>query len=1215
MTTIPEEPNEDIDFMDFVNWDAAAASTGFDLPVVSESAADPFGFAPALPPGLSEDPGMDLAFGDVDGDDWSFWALQHYESTQMQQDADTATYLDPDVEGISAANQFSWETPEAPCTNCSHFGPSTNNLASDGGATFPANPWPTMGDRPETSIVHEDERAAIINSVPPAPPPPLATATVEVMPLSPRPQHPPKIGARFSRESVKVLKNWVGTHSHHPYPTDEERESLQKITGLNKTQITNWLANARRRGKIQPTRATSPHIGRVYAQAIDIPQRRGTPGLFENMNPLQRWANSPPENEPASVTAIARAVSASGSFSATSGSGRTSPNVWNLSDDGSSKSICNQSSASSWGTSHSSGGSFASAFSNQSRGSSIPSFVRSNRGRRRRRRAPLKQAEESLTQPLKTFQCTFCTETFRTKHDWQRHEKSLHLSLERWICSPDGPRAVNPDNGLTSCAFCGDANPDDAHIESHNFSGCTERTQEERTFYRKDHLRQHLRLVHNVKFLSWAMDKWRVTTPEIRSRCGFCGIILDSWTIRVDHLAEHFKTGNTMADWKGDWGFDAPVLEMVENSIPPYLIHDERQTPLPFEASRPPRCSPTNAYELLKLELQWWIMNKTEELSISPSDPEIQKEACRIIYGAEVMLKGVGMSSSSWLCDLIMSSEEAKRQAAFQPRSPGSSYLSSLRINGKSDIFEHCEFEKELLDYVQAKSLLGLTAMDHELQDEACRIMGRMEEKSGNPSETLANWFVRMINTSSSWLEDFRQRAHLPRSEDVGDAHKRSTDPKTIDSTIHNYSRLEAELGEYLQVQRSMGIEPTDADLQHQARIIVYEVDDEWNQTAADDKEWLGHFRQRHPPKSPASTTDPLRTTDASSKSPQTGNTQSPNGTYTSLIRSGARFLNDANCYHRLAKDLGRFVTATMSANNPNRHVPTDEELKHQARWIIYDDDDPLNYTAADNAEWLQRFKVDAGILPRTSGPGLDTQSVAWNVKDGGTGFEPPYVNPNPAAMIELLHGNAQIYLRDEARPFESEASTANHFLQTFTQRYAAPAKIFCSRELENGLTEYVKREVRKSGVFPADAQLRERARDIMSMQKTPCDDPILLGKFKASLQGNIQQQPVYSGNSFAFDFPTTTVPASMPTTSALSAQLASSLPDPDPTLSVPAVDSRLSADMDLDLNFTEQELNDILQDVSYGLGDPMQLNLSPGSHPGSQGSGIGGSGSPLDLL
>jgi hypothetical protein len=128
---------------------------------------------------------------------------------------------------------------------------------------------------------------------------------------------------------------------------------------------------------------------------------------------------------------------------------------------------------------------------------------------------------------------------------------------------------LNATTNEICCVFCGDANPDDAHVESHNHSACQERSVEERTFYRKDHLRQHLKLVHGAKFLSWSMDPWRVSTPQIRSRCGFCGIVMDTWTFRVDHLAEHFKTGKTMADWTGDWGFDAPVLEMVENSIPP----------------------------------------------------------------------------------------------------------------------------------------------------------------------------------------------------------------------------------------------------------------------------------------------------------------------------------------------------------------------------------------------------------------------------------------------------------------------------------------------------------------------------------------------------------------------------------------------------------------------------------------------------------------------
>jgi hypothetical protein len=373
----------------------------------------------------------------------------------------------------------------------------------------------------------------------------------------------PKVGARFSRDSIRILRGWLSTHQNHPYPSDEEKEVLQRQTGLNKTQITNWLANARRRGKVRAPRSTSPSV-RGFSDAMDIP-RRGTPAL-ENMNPLERWKHSPPEHEPASVTAIAKAVTAS-----TLSSGRDSPytSYYNT-DDGSNRSLCNVSSTSSVGTSQSSGNSFASAYSHKSRGSfgSFGSF--GNRGRRRRRRQGPKPVRVSPTAtPVRTFQCTFCTETFKTKHDWQRHEKSLHLSLERWVCCPNGPTQFGVE--CDQCVFCGLSNPPADHAEIHNYSSCAERSLEERTFYRKDHLRQHLNLVHDVKFQNFSMESWKIVTPEIRSRCGFCGIVMDSWSIRVDHLAEHFKGGKSMADWKGDWGFEPQVLDIVENGMPPCM--------------------------------------------------------------------------------------------------------------------------------------------------------------------------------------------------------------------------------------------------------------------------------------------------------------------------------------------------------------------------------------------------------------------------------------------------------------------------------------------------------------------------------------------------------------------------------------------------------------------------------------------------------------------
>lgn len=279
------------------------------------------------------------------------------------------------------------------------------------------------------------------------------------------------------------------------------------------------------------------------------------------------------ENEPASVTAIASAITCMRSDPSNYyGSGMNSP--FNITDDDVAPSN-RASSASSFGTSPSSG-SFASAFSQGSR-SSIGSLQQRGR-RRRRRRATPKESNQKVGQSARQFQCTFCTETFRTKHDWQRHEKSLHLSLEQWICCPKGPRALNPDTNQVCCVLCGITDPDNAHIESHNYTSCQERSLDERTFYRKDHLRQHMKLVHNTKYTAWAMDSWKAPTPDIRSRCGFCGLVLNSWPVRVDHLAEHFKTGSEMLDWKGDWGFEPAVFSMIENAIPPCKLSQQ----LPF---------------------------------------------------------------------------------------------------------------------------------------------------------------------------------------------------------------------------------------------------------------------------------------------------------------------------------------------------------------------------------------------------------------------------------------------------------------------------------------------------------------------------------------------------------------------------------------------------------------------------------------------------------
>ncbi|KAF4998865.1 hypothetical protein FDECE_11678 [Fusarium decemcellulare] len=1110
-----------IDEMDqFVNWDKAGDAVG-----------QPFQPEDALA-GLSTDPNFDLALANVNEDDFSFCALQHFSENNFPlPDIPNTAALDFTATAEDLSHQFQWDTPDSPCANCNMGGFSCKKIregmykgyctvcvaltvdcsfavSSDPLTTtaFGINPWMPSEPNPTTTVLEDAQDESCQSSQNVSRNASVTDLTNMTETLNNKAAPPPKIGARFSRESVRILKNWLGTHNRHPYPSDEEKEMLQRQTGLNKTQITNWLANARRRGKVQAPRSTSPHYTSSWSGPIDIPQRRGTPAL-EAMNPLQRWEHSPPENEPASITAISRAVTASSSGIS---SGLNSPFSFNYTDDGSSKSLCNQSSASSLGTSHSSNGSFGSAYSHGSRNSwgSFGSAPFNSRGRRRRRRRtsakPGKEGKTSLSTPLKTFQCTFCTETFRTKHDWQRHEKSLHLSLERWVCSPHGPRAVNPETGMMSCVFCGEANPDDAHIESHNHSACQERAPEERTFYRKDHLNQHLRLVHNIKFQDWSMKSWKVATPEIRSRCGFCGIVMDTWTIRVDHLAEHFKTGYSMADWKGDWGFDNPVLDMVENSMPPYLIHHERTSPLPYVANHSPPESPRNAYELIKLEMAFFMRNYEDQHGRLPSDEEMMVEGCRIIFASELLsIRGIA-TLPSWLRDIIMSSDVLQQKARFGPlRGAAENRLATLKINGKDNLFEECPMEVQLHEFVKAKRLLGLTAMDDELQEEACRIVGRVEEVSTHPSDAVANWLLRLVTSNTNWLAPFRRRAHLPRSEDVKDHICRSTDPLLIDSTIHSYTRLERELGDYLKVQRSMGLEPTDEDLQRQARIIIYEFDDGWNQTAADNVSWLENFRGRHPSttdSSPAFSLQPstistlggTTATNPSTTSPSCPVLRGcPNLNTGNFTQPGPFFLNDANCYRRLAKELARWVASTMSANNPNQHVPTDAELQHQARWILYDDDDPWNQTAADNFEWLQRFKRDVGIL-KSDGPGLPV-SDAWALEQGGSGFAPPYACPK--ASHDPFPANAQVTMGQGGKSLP--AAVANSYLENLLSQSARPAMVFCSRELERGLVEYVESHVVDTGRMPSDAMIKEHGRQILNSNSTPAEDADLLQKFK----------------------------------------------------------------------------------------------------------------------
>lgn len=491
---------------------------------------------------------------------------------------------------------------------------------------------------------------------------------------------PRKNGARFSRDSVKTLKAWLADHADHPYPTDREKDELKQVTGLKRSQISNWLANARRRGKVRPSSGqSSPVMG-----AIDIPAKPKDPNGIDmsEMGPLDRWKASPPEHEPASVTAIARAVAtapyptrngSSSSLNNSRGNSRQGSRAGSSrrtsSEDDSGFSMFRAPSVSSLGT-HQSSTSDLSRVSKGSTRGSRGSLASSIGDRRRRKRAPMTQraaAQNAKSRGARIFQCTFCTDTFPAKYDWQRHEKSLHLALERWTCCPDGGVFVVPSTGCRHCVFCQAENPTVEHLETHNFVQCQEKTLQERTFYRKDHLRQHLKLLHGTKFEP-CMEAWKSTTTEVKSRCGFCPSVFSTWQQRVDHLAAHFRNGSDMSQWSGGLGFEPYVARLVEDAMPPYMIAHERASMDPFVAKAHTTPSTTNLtfgtsapasddYQIAKdsncwgrldNELTRYIMQQ-KVAGVIPTDQDLQDKARKIIYDDEDPWNQTPADNKEWL--------------------------------------------------------------------------------------------------------------------------------------------------------------------------------------------------------------------------------------------------------------------------------------------------------------------------------------------------------------------------------------------------------------------------------------------------------------------------------------------------------------------------------------------------------------------------------------
>ncbi|GFF41267.1 hypothetical protein IFM51744_04747 [Aspergillus udagawae] len=370
----------------------------------------------------------------------------------------------------------------------------------------------------------------------------------------------------------------------------EAQETDNVLSASSQQYFTNGLVPSELLGS-----STGPSSGignRIPAPGAGLPRRRSryltrssgreaAPIVIPNasaLNPMERWRESPPEDEPASMAAILDALKQTPAQQSGLPDNDNPDDPTDIAN-----AFRHYRRAASATSGESSGSSRASQQSVRSR-SSVQDSTGVQTGRRRRRVDKPVRRNREVTEKRRRYCCTFCCDRFKSKYDWARHEKSLHLNLEAWYCAPFGTRVDSPVTLKSHCAFCNAVDPDPQHLDQHAHRACESDSGARRSFRRKDHLVQHLRLVHNADPPP-CLDDWKIGQSAVSSRCGFCDQRLSTWEHRIEHLGEHFRKGATMNEWRGEHEFPAEFAAQVVNALPPYLIGPESQSVIPFSAT------------------------------------------------------------------------------------------------------------------------------------------------------------------------------------------------------------------------------------------------------------------------------------------------------------------------------------------------------------------------------------------------------------------------------------------------------------------------------------------------------------------------------------------------------------------------------------------------------------------------------------------------------
>ncbi|KAF2745311.1 hypothetical protein M011DRAFT_479144 [Sporormia fimetaria CBS 119925] len=345
-----------------------------------------------------------------------------------------------------------------------------------------------------------------------------APPATDILPAVPPPSSGYKVRRSRAGRNSKLplaaltrLQSWLDAHVSNPYPTADEKRQLAHDCKITEKQVTTWFTNARAR----------------------------------QLSPLETWLSSGSDDDPAQESDVA---SAAGTPLYATGLSSLTPSTHH-------RRTASISGSSAFSTSHS-------------------RQQASRRGKKKIYRHRSTQqpqlpnpSTESPSVPVTSppdrdlWQCTFCLLPLVPK-SWRRHEETQHrprAQSAQWICMLHGPRLLLPSRtgiSTSACAFCLERNPSHDHFSHHRIPECADKPVEERTFFRPDHLRQHVRNVHGVGLADVVRRRWKKggdEEGEKKWRCGFCGVWCTGWKEREGHVAGHFRAGLRMESWRQEW--------------------------------------------------------------------------------------------------------------------------------------------------------------------------------------------------------------------------------------------------------------------------------------------------------------------------------------------------------------------------------------------------------------------------------------------------------------------------------------------------------------------------------------------------------------------------------------------------------------------------------------------------------------------------------------